>query len=354
MLEKIIKILLAFTLGLLIMSTATNVASADEDSNEVEDEVLNEDVEAPEYVDELVDEDDEDIETSTEVDETDDEIEDTETLAVETDDETGATIPQASIEAMRDFIENNSAENPLIIPTGLAFNDAINALDWGEGITVWTPMSGFGTGSACGAMTLQLNRQESEEEESFDDEYGFWEICIFYEPEAPNSSPTIPQSSIEAMRDFIENNSAENPLIIPAGLDFNEAINALDWGEGITVWTPMSGLGSPQVCGSLALQLNRQESEEGEETYDDEYGFWDICLYYEFEDQPESSSSSPSTEPISSPSSPSSEPTSEPTEPARRPNLPQTGVTLLNSSLIGVSVLAVCGLVVYLRKKNKD
>ena len=261
--------------------------------------------------------------------------------------DTPAGIPQASIDKMEDFIENNSADNPLVIPSGLNFSEAINALDWGEGITVWSLMSGHGLdpGQMWGSIFLHLNQQISEDEITYDAEYGFEDIGIYYELEYSSENlPTIPQASIELMRSFLENNSSDNPLTIPTSLTFNETLNALNWGEGVSVWAPMTGLGTGQVCGSIILHLNRTV-EDGEVTSDDEYGFWDVCIYYEFEAAQgnNSQNNDSNTEPQ----------ITEPQRPAN-PILPQTGVRLVNASLIGVGVLAVCGGLIYLRNKGKS
>jgi len=323
LLKKVTKLLLILTLVLQIISASTTIVSANDNSNsEIEGGGLNEDIEAVE-------------------------------LGVE------STIPQASIDAMRAFIANNSADNPFVIPAGLSFNEAINALDWGEGITVWTPMGGHESppGQLCGSIAFQLNVQVNEAgETTYDDEYGFWDICIYF-IEAPENGPTIPQATIDAMYAFIANNSADNPFVIPSGLSFNEAINALGWGEGITVWTPMSGLELPpgQMCGSIALQLNFQVNEAGETTYDDEYGFWDICLYYAYEDPQttDPSTSQPCSSQTTDPST--SQPSLPPPNlPQNGPNLPQTSAVLINTSLIGAGILATSGIVAYLKKKSKD
>jgi len=69
-------------------------------------------------------------------------------------------------------------------------------------------------------------------------------------------NPRIPQETIDLMYALIENNSAENPLVIPVGSTVNEVINGIGWGEGITVLTPMSGLSTPEgiIYGAIILQ----------------------------------------------------------------------------------------------------
>jgi len=249
------------------------------------------------------------------------------------------TIPQASIDLMRAFVEDNSADNPFVIPAGLTFNEAMNELDWGEGIGVWTPMSGIGTGQTCGSIVFHLNMQTEDGKVTYDDEYGFWDICIYYEfedqnPDEPYLPTIISQASIDAIRDFIANNSVDNPLIIPEGLTFNEAMNELDWGEGITVWTQMLEAEVGQMCGSIIWSLNEQVSESGETTYDDRYGFWDTCIYYDFEDLQNNKSPEGGLQ-------------------SDRPVLPQTGSRVLNASLIGGGILVVTGVIIYLKNKNK-
>ena len=406
--KRTIKLLLIFTLVLQIIAPAMIVASANEkvvsisvarpdsidepeddliytlgeldeaEGGDNEDELLNEDFETPiaeiEIDDEALDDGlpvaeeelDDEIESNeaSEVeydgdDDDDDENEGNETTEDETelDDEIEHEIPQTSIETMRTFLENNSADNPFIVPTGLTFVEAINALEWGENITVWPILSGHDTpdGTLWGVIDLLLNSEMDEYILTYEDRYWFSVegLYVLYEDEATDR-PTIPQESIEAMRSFIENNSADNPFIILDGLTFNEAINARDWGEGITVWTPMSGLGSGLACGAVALHLNQQTNEDGEETYDDMYGFWDICIYYDFvdlqkEEIPNDDSQNNDLQNDDSDNNDSQNDDSQ----TNRSNLPQTGVRLLNASLIGVGVLAVCGVVIYLRNKKK-
>ena len=40
--------------------------------------------------------------------------------------------------------------------------------------------------------------------------------------------------------------------------------------------------------------------------------------------------------------------------PANRPILPQTGLSLMNTSLIGAGILAVSGVAIHLKNKNRD
>jgi len=243
-------------------------------------------------------------------------------------------IPQPAIEAMQAFIENNSLDDPLIIPTGLNINEAITALSWGENITAVSNMSGYNQleGSGCGSISLLLNKRVSEDYQvTYDGIYTFADICLFYEVENSITKPpnSIPQCSIEAMRAFIEDNSADNPLIVPPSFTFTEALNELEWGEGITVRASLSGLGTGRACGSIALLLNEYIAETGlNRTFDDAYSFGDICIYYEFESQRNNESTILS--------------------------LPQTGSRALNASLTGGGILAATGLIVYFKNKNKD
>ena len=193
---------------------------------------------------------------------------------------------QVAIGAMRTFIETNSVENPFVVPAGLTFFEAINALDWGVGVTVNPAMSGLGQGSVAGAIILYLNANE---DGTFDADYFFPDVVLYYHFETSAATdPTLSQTTIDAMYAFIAKNSSENPFVIPAGLTFNEALNALNWGEGVTVLAIMSGLEAPQntVWGSIFLRLNEQTNEDGTHSYDDEYGFLEIGLFYHFEETP--------------------------------------------------------------------
>ena len=353
MLKKVAMLLLAFTLVLNLTSNVV-IASANEGSmfvvlNDPNDDELEE-------VNEDNDNDNEDDNAQIFAFEQDDaETEDDEDLDLESSDEeedveadeASAELPEASVDAMRTFLEENSEDNPFIIPAGLDFLEAINALDWGEGVKVSPALTGYD--SLYGAIALMLI-SETEEENTYDDEYWFFEVGVFvqYEDEDDDEeSPSIPQASIEAMQEFIENNSADNPFNIPAGLNFTEAINALDWGEGITVSPIMSshGLESGLVRGSLFLHLNQQLVDD-EVTYDAEYGFLDIVIYYEME---ESQDDEDEEKEPTDPPPPAGQTPEQP--PARV--LPQTGTEILNMSLIGGGILAVGGLLIYLRNRNK-
>jgi len=163
---------------------------------------------------------------------------------------------------------------------------------------------------------------------------------------------TIRQSSIDAMRTFLDNNTPDNPLLIPTGLNFTAVMNEFDWGEGVSVWAPMSGLGTGQVCGTIVLHLN--QSVEEEDATNDEYGFLDVCIYYEFEVAKNNGSEYDESENDESEDSEDNETENdEYSRPANRSALPQTGVRLVNASLIGIGVLAVCGGLIYLRNRNK-
>ena len=376
MLKKVTKLLLAFTLVLQILSSYMVVASAnernvlinvlndptnpsdedDQDSLELEEDNGSENVESTEAEqdgetadDEYV-EDDEDIEGDEDVEGDEVELETSE----EVNEEAIRRIPQASIDAMRTLIEENSEDNPFIIPSGLSFIEAINALDWGEDVSVSPVLTGYDI--LHGAIALILSSEIDEDSEhTYDDEHWFFEVAVFVqydgdeEDDEDGSISTIPQTSIDMMREFIENNSADNPFIIPAGLNFTEAINALDLDEGVTVLPIMSshGLESGSVRGSLFLRLNHQVIDD-EDIYDDEYGFLDIVIYYEnVEEAEEVEEEEPSSEP---PPPPPAQPAPE--QPPVRV-LPQTGTDMLNMSLIGGGILAVGGLLIYLKNRNK-
>ena len=147
------------------------------------------------------------------------------------------------------------------------------------------------------------------------------------EDDNPNRASNIPQASIDLMYAFIEKNSADNPFVVPAGSTFNEEMNALDWGEGIIVLTPMSGLQAPEgtIWGSIFLQ------HEEDEDFEYAYGFFDIGLFVQFEDDD----------------------TENKTPPPTRPSLPQTGSVAANGMLVGLGTLATAGLLTY-RKMKKD
>lgn len=371
MFKKVTKLLLALTLVLQIFlshivivnanggSVLTNVvlndptSESDEDDQESHeldednnDDSEDEDVESTEAEQDVETENVDEDEVELDDDEVDLDSSEEEEDEDETDDEDSPAFPQASIDAMRTFLAENSEENPFIIPEGSDFIEAINALDWGEGVTVSPVLTGYD--ALHGALALILNSELDEDEHTFDDEYWFFEVGVFvqYEgdEEEDEESLTIPQAAIDAMREFIEENSADNPLIIPVGLNFTEAINALDWGEGITVSPIMSshGLESGSVRGSLFLHLNQQLTDD-EVTYDDEYAFLDIVIYYENKEEAEAE------KPASEPPPPAGQTPEQP--PARV--LPQTGTDMLNMSLIGGGILAVGGLLIYLKKRNK-
>jgi len=161
----------------------------------------------------------------------------------------------------------------------------------------------------------------------------------------PNLEPDVTgltQATIDMMYAFIENNTAENPFVIPTGLTFNEAINLLDWGAGVTVGTPMSGLEAPEgtIWGGLVLELNRQAIGDGTYDFDDYYWFLDIGLFIEYEALEDETESEP--------------PTEETTAPSERPglSLPQMGTTAFNVALIGIGILIVAGILVFIKRKK--
>jgi len=145
--------------------------------------------------------------------------------------------------------------------------------------------------------------------------------------------PRLSQISIDLMYAFIANNSEENPFTVPAGLTFNEAINTLDWGAGVTVQTPMSGLQAPKgtIWGGLTLQLNVQEVEDGTYIFDDSYWFVEIGLFVQFESDDDLQDGAPTM------------PTGF---------VPQMGSAAANTMLAGLGILAVGGIVAY-RKRRK-
>ena len=139
------------------------------------------------------------------------------------------------------------------------------------------------------------------------------------------------QAVIDAMRNFIENNSADNPFIIQAGLTFNEAINAFDQFEGVTVLTPGSfGETFDYAWMTILLQY------EGE----DDYIFPELKLFVQFEE-------SSQTEKEIQPSIPLPQP------PESRPNLPQTGSGVINTFAIGTIFLATGTTGAYFKKNKK-
>lgn len=136
------------------------------------------------------------------------------------------------------------------------------------------------------------------------------------------------QASIDAMYDFLENNSAENPLIIPSvmGMPPSYALDKLGWGENVDLWTGLSGSESPGYVywGSIALVLNSQIYEGGRHTCEDIYWFSNVELFIQYEGSQ-----------------------------TDRPLLPQTGTAFMNTAVIGGAVLTVSGVSVYLKRKSK-
>ena len=398
MLKRVTKLLLIFTLGLQILLPAMNVVSANEGNMPInimvdeleddqepidldveasndneEDEVLNEniesDVETSEPEPESEYNETYDVETSeseSEYDETEDiEISESEydeigDIEIQTEEE--LAIPQASIDEMRAFLESNSPDNPFIIPAGSSFAEAINARDWGENIIVFAPMSGMDApeGTIWGSIFLVLN-SDMDLNIFGDADYGFFDIGIFVQFEDDEdqiSRPLIPQDSIDAMRTFLESNSPDNPFIIPTGLTFNEAINARDWGENVSVFTPMSGMEMETlpgtIFGAMALGLDLEIDSEGNwliDDADDLYWFVDVVLYFvNYEDLTNEDLTEDLTEDTEDTNSPANEPSERP---GNRLRLPQTGREAMNATLIGVGVLAVCGGVIYLKRRKK-
>lgn len=144
---------------------------------------------------------------------------------------------------------------------------------------------------------------------------------------------TLPQATIGKMYSFIENNSATNPFIIPAGLTFDQAINAIDWGEGVTVLAAMSGLGEAPgtVAGAIILYLNALTVDD-EIVFDDDYFFADVILHYQFEE---------------------TQNTQTPATTATAPqNLPQTGMTTNLLTILSGTALLAGGLSIAIKKKK--
>jgi len=254
--------------------------------------------------------------------------------------ENSPTIPQASIDAMYHFIENNSADNPFIVPAGLTFSEAKNALDWGEGITVWAPMSGLGSppGTLGGSIILVLNEQVHEDGTyTYDDTYGF-DALLYVQYEEDVYSQRIPQTSIDAMYDLLANNSEENPFIIPRGSNLTSAMKELDWGEGITLWLVLESHDRPDLFrGEMALILNERTNHTGDIYYDDIYWFIDVSIFVQYKD-------AQSTQPGGTPNQPST----------TRPNLPQTGVATTTAALAGGVALVSAGIIaIVIKKKEK-
>ena len=144
--------------------------------------------------------------------------------------------------------------------------------------------------------------------------------------------PRLSQESIDLMYEFIENNSEDKPFIVPEGMTFNDAINALDWGVDVTVQTPMSGLHAPDgmIWGGLGLHLNVQVLEDDTYLFDDSYWFTDVGLYVEFTD--DLLDENP-TDSIGS-------------------FIPQMGSAEFNTLLIGLVVLIVGGILIYLKRRK--
>lgn len=322
MLKKITKLLLAFVLVLQILSPmitvhanegdvlpnvevddfidqleddqeATLELDVEEDmTGELVDEMLNEDVEIPEV----------ELNGVTELNE--------DTCPIKDASERDPSF-QISIDAMYNFLENNTAENPLVIPTGSTFVEAFEALGWGEYVTTWVLMEGHQTpaGTMGGGISFIFNAEIGGDVWYCDDMY-WWDTVIHmqYEDSSTGDSPvdTCPirdaserdpifQASIDAMYEFLANNSAENPLVIPTGSDFVATFNDLGWGEHITTWITMEGHQTPDgtLGGGLSFVFNA-EIDGDIWRCDDRYG-WDTVIYIQYEDSPTNNSTLPQT-----------------------------------------------------------
>jgi len=114
----------------------------------------------------------------------------------------------------------------------------------------------------------------------------------------------------------------------------------------------MSGHEAPDgmVWGSIFLQLNVQEHEDGTITFDDEYVFGDIGLFVQFED----SNICECEEEAEEATQPESKPPSESgTTTNNRPTLPQTDTTIVAPALAGVILANLGGLVAIAKSKKK-
>ena len=152
MFKKVTTLLLVFILLVQLISPVLNV-NADEgredvdiiidyDMEQIEIDEISEEILEVDEVEELseVEIDENDEEETSEIDEI---VEELSELDEEVEEETiievlntGQVLEQATIDAMYEFLANNSMENPLIVPRGSNFLTAINALGWGEGVTV--------------------------------------------------------------------------------------------------------------------------------------------------------------------------------------------------------------------------
>ena len=339
MLKKVTILLLTVALMMQLVSPVAN-ASADELYDADYDYDVNPDESEVEIDAEIVEVDGELNEPEMYVEGIIDEEIDEE---LEEESDTGQNLEQASIDAMYAFIASNSAENPFVIPRGLTFNEALNALDWGEGVTVLTP-GNMEEDVAFGAIALILNEQS---DGIPDDEYWFFDTAIVVQhEETATASPTLTQASIDAMYDFLANNSAENPLIIPRGSTVDsylgsylvDALNAFNWGEGVTAFAygitvGMAGgiVENPPVdpylfSGWIGLLLNLEEGPHlWPQNYDDAYWFKYVEVYYQYEGSK-----------------------------TNRPTLPQTGADISLNMMFAGSVLAALGGVVAYQKIKKD
>jgi len=156
-------------------------------------------------------------------------------------------------------------------------------------------------------------------------------------PSAPDVDvPRLSQISIDLMYTFIANNSQDNPFTVPTGVTFDEAINALDWGEDVTVQTSMSGLqaSSGMISGGLSLQLNAQIDEDDTYISDDSYWFVEVELYIQLA-YVDLQSENPTTNSSRTPSF-----------------MPQMGSAAANTMLAGSGVLIVGGIVVYWKTRK--
>ena len=244
---------------------------------------------------------------------------------------TGQTIEQATIDAMNAFLANNSAANPFIVPAGLTFAEAMNAINWGANVTVNPILEGDtcpalsmgGSRIAAGAIALILNQQlATDGTYTYDDDYWFFEVGIHTQFEG---APRLSQTSIDAMYAFLANNSADNPLMIPAGLTVAEAINALNWGASVTALLALEGTGV--LHGSLHLALDSQIRADGEHICSDIYSF-KATIHVLYEE-------------------------SRTNEPNNNNNLPKTGVAASMTFAAGAGLAGIGMVAAYIKNKKK-
>lgn len=188
------------------------------------------------------------------------------------------------------------------------------------------------------------NQEDSdlEDEQDYDfkegevDDDGLVSGCVI-------EQPRIQQTLIDNMYELIENNTVENPLVIPYGSTVNDVLNAIGWGDEITVLTSLSELNESEgVYGSIILQ--HKDYTPGIVCHS--YLFIVNAFYVQFEAEDVIVEPKPTLPQTTVPTTPST------TAPSTQ-NLPQTGSADLNTMFLGLGSLAAGGLVTY-RKMRKD